>query len=300
MSESDSVGLSTESQNEAAPASKGTVDDFQHYCRSLGVGGLLAHDADLMWVVQQAFQAPLPRSWTEYVDDEGRVYFFNLVTEQSTWEHPLDGIYRELIEFIVQVRKAVPTQEQRAQVVNQHLVDAHGKALSDLEHWSGPYQSETGSYYYNDELHVSTWVSPVEDMEFELLIRQSVLYQCLLADHSSVAAAPTAQLKAPAEALLPELQLPLREAHHSETACPDSSRSFHTAKESSRSATSRSVGSARSGRSVAEVTSRVSKAVGSVRADSMARAESAASDGNTLEVTFGCTAPMQVPVMEMR
>eukprot|EP00971_Amphidinium_carterae_P115971 2297298-Amphidinium_carterae.1 len=63
---------------------------------------------------------------------------------------------------------------------------------------------------------IRTVVVEVEDMEFELLIRQSVLYQCLLADHSSVAAAPTAQLKAPAEALLPELQLPLREALHNE------------------------------------------------------------------------------------
>jgi len=307
MSESDSVGLSAESQNEAAAVSKGTLDDFQQYCRSLGVVGLLAQDADLMWVVQQAFQAPLPRSWTEYVDDEGRVYFFNLVTEQSTWEHPLDCIYRELIELIVRVRKSVPpaSQEQRVQVVHQHLVEAHGKALAELETWSGPYQSETGSYFHNDTLHVSTWVSPVEDKEFELLIRQSVLYQCLLADmyHNNVevaAGAPTAELKAPPEALLPELQLPLREAHHSETACPDSSRSFHTAKESSRSATSRSLGSARSARSVAEVANRVAKAAGSARADSMARAESAASEGNALEVTFGCTEPMQVPVMEMR
>ena len=37
----------------------------------------LQQHSDLLWVVQEAFNAPLPLSWTEYTDDEGRVYFFN-------------------------------------------------------------------------------------------------------------------------------------------------------------------------------------------------------------------------------
>lgn len=31
------------------------------------------------WTWHEAFNAPLPLSWTEYTDDEGRVYFFNQV-----------------------------------------------------------------------------------------------------------------------------------------------------------------------------------------------------------------------------
>ena len=41
----------------------------------------LQQHSDLLWVVQEAFNAPLPLSWTEYTDDEGRVYFFN----QDRW-----------------------------------------------------------------------------------------------------------------------------------------------------------------------------------------------------------------------
>mmetsp|Transcript_68940 Transcript_68940/g.165450 ORF Transcript_68940/g.165450 Transcript_68940/m.165450 type:complete len:304 (-) Transcript_68940:76-987(-) len=303
MSESDSVGISAESQTESREPTKG-IDDFVEYSRSLGVAGLLAKDPDLMWVVQQAFQAPLPRSWIEYVDDEGRVYFFNMVTEQSTWEHPMDTVYRELIDLIVRLRQEVPQppEERRKSVVSDHLLQAHAKALEQMAYWSGPYLSDTGSYYYNEQLRVSTWVSPVEDMEYELLIRQSVLYHCLLADlYSSPEAAGTTKARVPPQALLPELQLPLREAHHADAGYPDesqfSSRSFHTAKESSRSCTSRSVGSARSGRSVAEVPGRGKT---TARVDQMAKTESTTSEGNALEVTFGCTEPLQVPVMELR
>lgn len=49
--------------------------DLLQYSQTLGVD--LQQHGDLLWVVQEAFNAPLPLSWTEYTDDEGRVYFFN-------------------------------------------------------------------------------------------------------------------------------------------------------------------------------------------------------------------------------
>ncbi|CAJ1343625.1 unnamed protein product, partial [Effrenium voratum] len=69
--------------------------DLLQYSQTLGVD--LERHSDLMWVVEQAFNAPLPMSWTEYTDDEGRVYFFNQSSSQSTWEHPMDSVYRELL-----------------------------------------------------------------------------------------------------------------------------------------------------------------------------------------------------------
>ena len=43
-----------------------------------------------MWVVKQAYVAPLPPNWAEFADEEGRIYFFNYVSEQSSWAHPMD------------------------------------------------------------------------------------------------------------------------------------------------------------------------------------------------------------------
>ncbi|CAJ1416714.1 unnamed protein product [Effrenium voratum] len=82
--------------------------DLSEYGRSLGAD---MKDPDIAWVVQQAFHAPLPASWTEHVDDENRVYYYNYVTGESTWNHPMDSVYRELIALIQKLRRSKPSQE---------------------------------------------------------------------------------------------------------------------------------------------------------------------------------------------
>ena len=52
----------------------------------------------LLKIVQQAYVAPLPPNWEEYADDQGRIYFYNHVTEISSWAHPSDRTYKELIQ----------------------------------------------------------------------------------------------------------------------------------------------------------------------------------------------------------
>ncbi|CAE8603330.1 unnamed protein product, partial [Polarella glacialis] len=74
--------------------------------------------------------------------------------------------------------------EERAQLVRNHLLQVHEQALASLQGWNGPYPADTGqSYYYNEGLQVSTWISPIERWECELAIRHSVLRRCLLAGH---------------------------------------------------------------------------------------------------------------------
>lgn len=55
-------------------------------------------DQILLRIVQDAYVAPLPPNWMEYADDEGRIYFYNHVTEVSSWAHPTDRTYKELIQ----------------------------------------------------------------------------------------------------------------------------------------------------------------------------------------------------------
>ena len=33
---------------------------------------------------------------SEHVDDELRIYFYNAITSQSSWSHPLDSTFREV------------------------------------------------------------------------------------------------------------------------------------------------------------------------------------------------------------
>merc|ERR1740138_1812133 len=112
-SEEDSLGVSADSETAAArkrsgkaaaraPAPAAEDNDLLEYAESLGAD---LSDADLAWVVGEAFEAPLPIGWTEHIDADGRVYFFNQVNEASTWSHPMDGVYRELIDLIQSVKR---------------------------------------------------------------------------------------------------------------------------------------------------------------------------------------------------
>lgn len=211
-------------------------EDLREYGRILGAD---MQEADMDWVVREAFEAPLPKSWTEHVDGEGRVYFFNQVTEESTWGHPMDGVYRELILIIQSFRSSRPSAlpEPRLAAVKEHLEQAHRRAIEQLESWSGPYVSETETlYFYNEHLEMSTWVNPVEDWEYELAVRQSLLYRCLLPDFADPTSADAIGANGQ-ESLDPwmRLSLPLELAQPRDDDSQMSSRSFYSARESSRS-----------------------------------------------------------------
>lgn len=212
--------------------------DLQEYARSLGAD---ASDEELLWVVREAFEAPLPSSWTEHVDAEGRVYFFNKVSEESTWSHPMDCVYRELIALIIDVRSKTSSEEveARAHAVREHLMEVHGRSLSQLEGWSGPYSSETGQYYYNERLQQSTWMSPISAWEYELAVRHSVLHRSLLPGFQWPEEPPAAEEGIADLLTTPWLNLPAGLARAEEDE-KSSARSFYTARDSARSVTPRS------------------------------------------------------------
>lgn len=223
-----------------APADRSLREDADlvEYGQSLGID--MVRDTDLHWVVEQAFNAPLPTGWTEHIDDEGRVYFFQEATNQSTWEHPMDSVYRELLGLIRKQREQEPqaSQDRRGAYVHDHLKEVHQRALRALESWSGPYSSSEGEYYYNEELKMSWWECPVAVWEQELSTRHEVLCRCLLPEYLTMAAdgslnpvAGSAGLAGPE--LLQSLRLPLGlVSRRPDGDVPEtpSSRSFHTAR----------------------------------------------------------------------
>eukprot|EP01060_Flectonema_neradi_P018685 TRINITY_DN25581_c0_g1_i1.p1 TRINITY_DN25581_c0_g1~~TRINITY_DN25581_c0_g1_i1.p1 ORF type:complete len:378 (+),score=63.82 TRINITY_DN25581_c0_g1_i1:53-1186(+) len=75
------------------------------------VGLDLAVRNDLMWLAEKGLCAPLPKGWSacavdggqpqttsygNYEGTTGDVYYFNEITGESLWDHPLDGVFREL------------------------------------------------------------------------------------------------------------------------------------------------------------------------------------------------------------
>mmetsp|Transcript_41322 Transcript_41322/g.95694 ORF Transcript_41322/g.95694 Transcript_41322/m.95694 type:complete len:272 (-) Transcript_41322:94-909(-) len=224
--------------------------DLHEYGLSLGIDLDVEGEGDLLAAVQEAFNAPLPSSWREYMHDSGRVYYVKEGSSQSTWEHPMDEVYRELFSLIKDVRSRKPeaSDSQRTDVVREHLKRVHQRAKNELAGWSGPYSSEYGDYYFNEDLGVSTWECPVAEWETELATRHAVLSRYLLRGTAIGTSSGSASCLAAEDGERPEILQALRlqlgnlqRDGQEDAPLPSTSRSFHTARSTA--------GSSRSGRS---------------------------------------------------
>lgn len=57
-------------------------------------------------IVLQALKEPLPSGWTEIKEDNtDNIYFYNTQLKYSTWEHPLDFYYKEIIKRQIKKNK---------------------------------------------------------------------------------------------------------------------------------------------------------------------------------------------------
>ncbi|NXE26600.1 CE164 protein, partial [Ardeotis kori] len=55
-------------------------------------------EPELMWLAEEAIMAPLPAEWKPCKDTTtGDIYYFNFATGLSTWDHPCDDPYRQLV-----------------------------------------------------------------------------------------------------------------------------------------------------------------------------------------------------------
>lgn len=179
-------GAQCQTQSGAACRQEEAAGDLLLYAASLGVD--LNAAPELSWIVREALHAPLPPGWTAHSTLEQCVYFFNDVDGQSTWHHPLDATYRELLEVVRPGRTL--RGEALARAVEAHLLDAQLRAVQDLQHWSGPYASDEGEYFYHELHGVSVWHNPCQAWQDELALRGRVLRRCVLDSAVSDAGAP--------------------------------------------------------------------------------------------------------------
>merc|ERR1719167_1130130 len=60
-----------------------TKPELIAYARYLGIDPIA--DGDLMWIADEALNAPLPSEWTEHHDNADRVFYYNVQTHASSW-----------------------------------------------------------------------------------------------------------------------------------------------------------------------------------------------------------------------
>ncbi|XP_031428836.2 centrosomal protein of 164 kDa isoform X2 [Clupea harengus] len=69
--------------------------EIEEYAREIGIDP--AKEPELLWLAREGIVAPLPPEWKPCQDVTGDVYYFNFSSGQSTWDHPCDEQYRQLV-----------------------------------------------------------------------------------------------------------------------------------------------------------------------------------------------------------
>jgi hypothetical protein len=73
---------------------------FSSWNRSILTEIYLCHACSCQEILrtETAGQAPLPKGWGEARAANGEVYYYEVATRKSLWEHPYDQHYRELVQ----------------------------------------------------------------------------------------------------------------------------------------------------------------------------------------------------------
>ncbi|CCW71345.1 unnamed protein product [Phytomonas sp. Hart1] len=64
------------------------------YAKWLGMD--LLEDKQFLWIAREGLKAPLPENWKACESDKGELYYFNLKTGESIWDHPMDDYFKML------------------------------------------------------------------------------------------------------------------------------------------------------------------------------------------------------------
>eukprot|EP00929_Paragymnodinium_shiwhaense_P016309 TRINITY_DN12458_c0_g1_i1.p1 TRINITY_DN12458_c0_g1~~TRINITY_DN12458_c0_g1_i1.p1 ORF type:complete len:481 (+),score=100.75 TRINITY_DN12458_c0_g1_i1:114-1556(+) len=204
------------------------------YARQLGLDPVA--DLDLMWLAEEALATPLPQGWSMFHTQDNQPYFFNEITQDSCWFHPVDSCYKELVDLVLAVRSESPPAPllRRAVAAQEHLLLAQRTAEQQLRGWCGPFFDENGeAYYHNEELDLSTWQCPLQELHKDLATRERVLRRCLFDEWPEALPRQSADAGEGYSRLQPAslhvAEFGWEGGRRENPASPSSVRSFHTA-----------------------------------------------------------------------
>lgn len=92
------------------------AEELQDYASYLDIN--LGVDPGLLWIAEEAFFAPLPDHYVTHRDGHGDLYYFNTATNESSYCHPMDNLFRKIAQQFgspTQVEEAPPTPTHRPQ-----------------------------------------------------------------------------------------------------------------------------------------------------------------------------------------
>jgi len=129
------------------------VLEMLSYVHSLGIDHV--READMVWIAEEAYNAPLPPGWTEHVDANGRTYFYNTNLRESLWKHPMD---QEFVEIANYWRRAL--KDGGFWDIDEELAEMEEKIRANLANWMELYDDSGQKFYFNRKTEESLFDDP--------------------------------------------------------------------------------------------------------------------------------------------
>jgi len=138
-----------------------TKPELIAYARYLGIDPII--DGDLMWIADEALNAPLPSEWTEHHDSADRVFYYNVQTHASSWTHPLEQLHRDTYKSIVSFRSGEMSKEDQStelEKLRRKCEEAEREAHKELQAWTEHVDEQGQKFYFNRDQQRSVWTDP--------------------------------------------------------------------------------------------------------------------------------------------
>lgn len=100
--------------------------------------------------------------WQAVQDDEGRTYYYNSVTGESSWEAPPGFTAAAASVDLASVDAAASGDDQAVHSAQQDAAAAVAEAEREEVRWTGYKDDEGRTYYYNEGTGETQWERPAE------------------------------------------------------------------------------------------------------------------------------------------
>ena len=131
------------------------------YVESLGLAKLPGEEHIVRFLADSITASPLPAPWAAHRDEEGKVFYGNASTGETTWQHPLEDVIRELAGVCRVCVSLSRSMRERSIADLRETWEAQAKQEFAL--WYSAKDHTTGKEYYcNSQTKQTMWEHPAE------------------------------------------------------------------------------------------------------------------------------------------
>jgi len=141
-----------------------SVVEMLEYVKSLGIDPI--KEVDMVWIAEEAFNAPLPPGYTEHQDEQGRAYFHHESQRVSSWRHPMDDLFKDIVNY---QRRAVAAGGFWQ--IEDEIIQKEDEIRSDLADWMELFAEDGEKFYYNRHDGQSRFDDPRMEVYHKLYAR---------------------------------------------------------------------------------------------------------------------------------